>query len=129
MSKAAGASDAPDGALVLPDPLQPGIGHVVRGTFRRFYASVDGQQVLGLPLSEEVPWLDPGLPPERAYPVQAFQRARLEYRLAAAALAAAGDAAGESADPLEAVQLSLLGDEALRRRGWLDPPSPIGRID
>jgi len=107
-----------DGSLVLPDPLQPGVGHLVRGAFRSFYESIDGPRLLGLPLSEEVPWLEPGLPPERAYPVQSFQRARLEYR------PAQDDTGGTAGD----VRLSLLGDEYLRRRGLLDSPSPIGRI-
>ncbi|CAA9250193.1 MAG: N-acetylmuramoyl-L-alanine amidase [uncultured Chloroflexi bacterium] len=119
----AGSGGAGDDALVLPDPLQPGVGHAVRGAFRRLYESVDGPRLFGLPLSEEVPWLEPGLPPERAYPVQTFQRVRLEYRLASG-----GESADDSGDPWSGVQVSLLGDEALRRRGLLDPPSPIGRI-
>lgn len=98
----------------------PETGYNVRGAFRRFYEAAGGERGLGLPLSEEVPWLEPGLPPEQAYPVQTFQRGRLEYR--------PRQAAGEEAGALEAVQLSLVGDEYLRRRGLLDRPSPIGRI-
>ena len=111
-----------EGALVLADPRQPGVGHAVRGAFRQFYELAGGERALGLPLSEEVPWLEPGLPPERAYPVQTFQHGRLEYRPSQVET-------GETIAGADAVQLSLVGDEYLRRRGLLDPPSPIGRIE
>jgi N-acetylmuramoyl-L-alanine amidase len=100
---------------VLPDPEQPGVGHTLRGEFRRFYETFGGERLFGLPLSEEVPWNDPGAPPERTRPVQLFERAQFEYL-------------AEQAGTPDAVQLALAGDEFLRRRGWLDPPSPIGRI-
>ena len=73
---------------------------------------------MGAPLSEEVPWLGPGLPPERAYPVQFFQHALLKYR-------PVGGEPGSADD----VRLSLVGDAYLRRRGLLGPPGSIGRVD
>jgi hypothetical protein len=114
-SEAPAGGASPGSGRVLPDPHQPGVGHVVRGAFLDFYAAAGGDRLFGLPLTEEVPWAEPGATPEGSRTVQVFQHAQLEYDPARAGTP-------------EAVQLALLGDEVLRRRGWLDPPSPIGRI-
>jgi N-acetylmuramoyl-L-alanine amidase len=114
-SEAPADGASPGGGRVLPDPHQPGVGHVVRGAFLDFYAATGGDRLFGPPLTEEVPWAEPGATPEGSRTVQVFQNAQLEYD-------------PTRAGTPEAVQLALLGDEVLRRRGWLDPPSPIGRI-
>jgi len=116
-SAAAGGND---GRLVLSDPTQPGVGHVLTGAFGPFYQARGSERLFGLPLSEEVPWREPGAPPGSERIVQLFQRARFEYVPAAAG--------SDGTEGFGAVQLALVGDEVLRQRDWLDPPSPIGPI-
>ncbi len=74
-------------------------GHSVNYAFLRYFNTRGGLDSLGFPLSEELQ--------EDGRPVQYFQRARLEYRL-------------EAAGTRDEVHVGLIGDEVLRRRGWLD---------
>ena len=111
----AAADDEAVSQRILPDPHRQDVGHLVRGDFWDFYRTFGGERLFGLPLTEEVPWSEPGATPERARIVQLFQRAQFSYD-------------PSQAGTPDAVQLALLGDEVLRNRGWLDQPSPIGRI-
>lgn len=77
----------------------PETGHSVNLAFLRYYVTRGGLDSLGYPISEELQ--------ENGRPVQYFQRARLEYH---------ADLAGKP----DEVQLGLIGDEVLKRRGWLD---------
>jgi hypothetical protein len=71
----------------------PESGHRLLGGFRDFYARAGGLAVLGPPLTEELV--------EDGITVQYFERAVLEYV------------------PGQAVRPTLLGDQALRQKGWL----------
>jgi hypothetical protein len=83
----------------------PEVGHTVRGPFLRYFDANDGLIRLGYPISEELQ--EPNEDGSgRTYTVQYFQRARLEHH---------PEQAGTSYE----VQLGLLGDLDLRRRGWL----------
>jgi hypothetical protein len=73
-------------------------GHSVSYAFLRAF-NARGLDSLGFPLTEELK--------ENGRPVQYFQRARLEYLQ-------------EFAGTRDEVQLGLIGDDALRQRGWLD---------
>lgn len=74
-------------------------GHSANFAFLRYFNTRGGLDSLGFPLSEELQ--------ENGRPVQYFQRARLEYR-------------AELMGTRDEVQIGLIGDELLRRRGWLD---------
>jgi photosystem II stability/assembly factor-like uncharacterized protein len=74
-------------------------GRSVNYAFLRYFQTRGGLDSLGFPISEELL--------EGGRPVQYFQRARLEYR-------------AEAAGTRDEVQLGNVGDEVLRRRGWLD---------
>jgi N-acetylmuramoyl-L-alanine amidase len=85
----------------------PETGHSLSLGFLRYWRARGGLDVFGYPISEE---LDEGNGDGsgRTYTVQYFQRARFEYH---------PELAGT---PYE-VQLGLLGDQALKDRGWLPP--------
>lgn len=74
-------------------------GHSVNYAFLRYFNAKGGIDSFGFPITEEMH--------EDGRPVQYFQRARLEYR-------------PELAGRADEVMVGLLGDEALRRKGWLD---------
>jgi photosystem II stability/assembly factor-like uncharacterized protein len=74
-------------------------GHSVNYAFLRYFTARGGLDSFGYPITEEMH--------EDGRPVQYFQRARLEYR-------------AELAGRPDEVAVGLLGDEALRRKGWLD---------
>jgi hypothetical protein len=76
----------------------PETGHAVGGTFLGFYDANGGLDVFGLPISEE---FDEVLPDGRAYRVQYFERARMEYH-------------PEYAGTPSEVQLGLLGTALYR---------------
>jgi hypothetical protein len=71
----------------------PETGHSLGGRFLQFWESHGGLQVFGFPISEE---FDEVLPDGRAYRVQYFERARMEYH-------------PELAGTPDEVQLGLLG--------------------
>jgi hypothetical protein len=71
----------------------PETGHGLGGRFLQFWESHGGTQVFGFPISEE---FDEVLPDGRAYRVQYFERARMEYH-------------PEFAGTPDEVQLGLLG--------------------
>jgi len=85
----------------------PETGHSLSLGFLSYWRARGGLDVFGYPISEE---LDEGNGDGsgRAYTVQYFQRARFEYH---------PELAGT---PYE-VQLGLLGDQALKEKGWLPP--------
>lgn len=72
----------------------PQTGHSISGGFKVFYERNGGATVLGAPLSEELA--------EDGFTVQYFERGVLEYI------------------PDTSVQSSLLGDQLLREKGWLN---------
>jgi outer membrane protein assembly factor BamB len=86
----------------------PEVDHTVRGAFLRYFDEHGGLTRFGYPISEaiEVPAADGSA---RRLTVQYFQRARIEHH---------PEHAGTSFE----IQLGLLGDEALRARGWLRGP-------
>jgi N-acetylmuramoyl-L-alanine amidase len=73
-------------------------GHNLGLAFRRFFDANGGLDLFGFPRTEEIQ--------EGSYTVQYFQRARFEYH-------------PEHAGTPYEVQLGLLGDQALRDKGWL----------
>jgi hypothetical protein len=81
----------------------PQTNHTVANAFLKFFTSHGGIGVLGYPISEEMPDV---LPDGAIHTVQYFQRARLEYH---------PELAGKSGE----VSLGLLGDETLKKMGWL----------
>ena len=83
----------------------PEVRHTVKGPFLRAFESRGGLTVLGYPISEELQESN-GDGSGQTYTMQYFQRARLEYH-------------PEAAGTPNEVQLGLLGDQALRDRGWL----------
>jgi outer membrane protein assembly factor BamB len=83
----------------------PEVSHTLRGPFLRYFDANDGLIRLGYPISEELQ--EPNEDGSgRSYTVQYFQRARMEHH------------PEQAGTPYE-VQLGLLGDQDLRRRGWL----------
>lgn len=87
----------------------PETGHGVGGAFLRFYDANGGLFAFGLPISEE---FDEVLPDGRAYRVQYFERARMEYH---------PELAGT---PYE-VQLGLLGTALYRNEARPNTVQPI----
>jgi len=81
----------------------PQTNHTVSNAFLRFFSSHGGVDVLGYPISEEMPDV---LGDGAIHTVQYFQRARMEYH---------PELAGKSGE----VSLGLLGDELLNKMGWL----------
>jgi len=77
----------------------PETGHSVNFAFLRAYLNRGGLDSFGYPLTEELQ--------EGGRPVQYFQRARLEYR-------------AELAGRTDEVTIGTIGDDVLRRKGWLD---------
>jgi peptidoglycan/xylan/chitin deacetylase (PgdA/CDA1 family) len=127
----AGVRRSPLGEALLPNqpavPPGPGVryfpetGHNVGGAFLRFFVAAGGADVLGLPLSEEVP--------QNGHTAQWFQNARLEW--------------WPENPPGEQVQFGLIGQEHLQLavryvpasalqpappkeplRQWILPPPP-----
>jgi hypothetical protein len=80
-------------------------GHSLSGRFLSFWTSHQGATLLGAPISEVV-WEQNGDGSGRTYPLQWFEQGRLEYHAAVAGTP-------------YAVQIGLLGTQALRQRGWL----------
>jgi len=80
-------------------------GHSLAGRFLAYWRAHGGAALLGAPLSEVVVEGN-GDNTGRRYPTQWFARGRLEYH-------------AEHAGGRYAVELGLLGVEALRQRGWL----------
>jgi hypothetical protein len=80
-------------------------GHSLSGQFLSFWTSHQGATLLGAPISEVV-WEQNGDGSRRTYPLQWFEQGRLEYH---------ADLAGTP----YAVQIGLLGTQALTQRGWL----------
>ena len=83
----------------------PEVRHTVKGPFLPAFEFRGGLTVLGYPISEELQESN-GDGSGQTYTMQYFQRARLEYH-------------PEAAGTPNEVQLGLLGDQALRDRGWL----------
>lgn len=83
----------------------PATGHALSGIFLAYWRSHAGAALLGAPISEGAAKAN-GDGTGLFYPTQWFERGRLEYH------------AGQ-AGTRYAVQLGLLGLEALRLRGWL----------
>ena len=81
----------------------PQTNHTVANAFLAFFNSHGGVGVLGYPISEEMP---DQLADGAIHTVQYFQRARLEYH---------PELAGKPGE----VSLGLLGDETLKKMGWL----------
>jgi photosystem II stability/assembly factor-like uncharacterized protein len=74
-------------------------GHSASYAFLRAFTNRGGLDSFGFPISEELQ--------EGGRPVQYFQRARLEYR-------------AELAGRADEVTIGAVGDDLLRRKGWLD---------
>lgn len=89
----------------------PATGHSLAGRFLTYWRVHDGATLLGAPISEALVEGN-GDGSGRRYPMQWFERGRLEYH-------------AEHAGTRYAVQVGLLGVEALRRRGWLPPVTPL----
>jgi hypothetical protein len=91
----------------------PETGYAVGGAFLRFYDQYGGLDTFGYPISEE---FDEVLPDGRAYRVQYFERARMEYH-------------PEHAGTENEVQLGLLGTALYRneaRPSTIQPaPTPV----
>jgi hypothetical protein len=81
----------------------PETGHTVANAFLTFFKAHGGIGVLGYPISDEMPDM---LSDGAIHTVQYFQRARLEYH---------PELAGKPGE----VSLGLLGDELLRKMGWM----------
>jgi D-alanyl-D-alanine carboxypeptidase/endo-1,4-beta-D-glucanase Y len=100
-ARARGILSRPEATRRPPPPAEEGegvtyvpeSGHRLIGGFRDFYLRAGGLAVLGPPLTEELV--------EDGVTVQYFERAVLEYV------------------PGQAVRPTLLGDQALRLKGWL----------
>ncbi len=87
----------------------PATGHSLSGRFLAYWRAHDGPTLLGAPLSEVIVEGN-GDGSGRRYPLQWFERGRLEYH-------------AEHEGTRYAMQLGLLGVESLRRRGWLPSAS------
>ncbi|HEU5317009.1 MAG TPA: sialidase family protein, partial [Chloroflexota bacterium] len=74
-------------------------GHSASYAFLRAFTNRGGLDSFGFPITEELQ--------EGGRPVQYFQRARLEYR-------------AELAGRADEVAIGSIGDDVLRRKGWLD---------
>src|SRR5438876_856288 len=96
----AGAPDDYIGYGFIPRYF-PQTGHNVGGAFLRFFVAAGGVDVLGLPLSEEVP--------RDGHTVQWFQDARLEW--------------WPENPPAEQVQYGLVGQEHLKLAAKFVPAS------
>jgi hypothetical protein len=80
-------------------------GHTLAGRFLAYWRSHQGATLLGAPLSE-VMTEGIGDGSGRRYPLQWFEKGRLEYH-------------AELAGTRYALELGLLGVQALQQRGWL----------
>lgn len=80
-------------------------GHSLSGRFLSFWSSHDGATLLGAPISEVVREQN-GDGSGRSYQLQWFEQGRLEYH-------------AELAGTPYALQIGLLGTQALAQRGWL----------
>ena len=93
-----------------PAPGDPGeryfaeTGHAIRNSFKAAWERAGGLATFGYPISDE--FLEPNPEDGQSYVVQYFERNRFEYH---------PELAG---GPYE-VLLGLLGNDALRARGWL----------
>jgi hypothetical protein len=87
----------------------PETGYAVGGVFLRFYDEYGGLDIFGLPISEE---FDEVLPDGRAYRVQYFQRARMEYH-------------PEHMGTPDEVQLGLLGTALYRNEPRPSTTQPV----
>lgn len=87
----------------------PATRHSLSGRFLAYWRAHDGPTLLGAPLSEVIVEGN-GDGSGRRYPLQWFERGRLEYH-------------AEHEGTRYAIQLGLLGVESLRRRGWLPSAS------
>lgn len=83
----------------------PSTGHSLSGRFLTFWRAHSGSTLLGAPISEVIVEGN-GDGSGRRYPLQWFERGRLEYH-------------PELAGTRYAVELGLLGRQELRARGWL----------
>ncbi len=82
----------------------PQTGHTLSGPFRRFWENTGGLAFYGLPVSE--PFTEQNRLDNTTYPVQYFERARLEYR-------------PEKAGTRFEIRLGQLGTQMLVQKGWL----------
>jgi hypothetical protein len=82
-----------------------GTGHTLSGRFLAYWRAHSGATLLGAPLSEVITEGN-GDGSGRRYPLQWFEKGRLEYH-------------AELAGTRYALELGLLGVQALQRRGWL----------
>jgi hypothetical protein len=107
----AGRTFASQGYFVSTPELRyfPETGHAVGGAFLRFYDGNGGLDAFGYPISEE---FDEVLPDGRAYRVQYFERARMEFH---------PELAGT---PYE-VQLGLLGTALYRNESRPSTVQPV----
>jgi hypothetical protein len=83
----------------------PATRHTLQGDLLRFWQQHGGLNVLGAPITEVVKGQN-GDGTHRLYAMQYFQKARLERH-------------PENKEPRYAIQLGLIGPEALAARGWL----------
>ena len=95
----------PEGSPAEDSRYFPEVRHTVRGPFLLYFETQEGLTRLGFPISEELQESNED-GSGRTYRVQYFQRARLEYH------------PEQAGTPYE-MQLGLLGEQALRQRGWL----------
>jgi YVTN family beta-propeller protein len=82
-----------------------GTGHTLSGRFLAYWRTHHGATLLGAPLSEVI-MEDNGDGSGRRYPLQWFEKGRLEYH-------------PELAGTRYALELGLLGVQVLQQRGWL----------
>jgi photosystem II stability/assembly factor-like uncharacterized protein len=88
----------------------PATGHTLSGRFLAYWQSHRGATVLGAPISE-VRVEGNGDGTHHRYPLQWCERGRIEYH-------------PEHAGTPYAIELGLLGIQALQARGWLPPLMP-----
>jgi hypothetical protein len=88
----------------------PTTGHTLSGRFLAYWQSHRGATLLGAPISE-VLVEENGDGTHHRYPFQWFERGCIEYH-------------PEHAGTPYAMELGLLGIQALRAHGWLPPPTP-----
>jgi hypothetical protein len=84
-------------------------GHSLSARFLTYWQSHDGATLLGAPISEVITEGN-GDGSGRRYPLQWFENGRLEYH-------------PELAGTRYAMELGLVGMQALRQRGWLSDDS------